>query len=127
MTAYYNEFDPKAAAWLRECYSTYIGGRIYQSVYGECIMTTDYETYRGRCKELCEMALLEKPELIMVRGSITARCGVSKNIGGLKTPTVTSLIPQSNNSPLKGLPQNTKSLTAYVNARSVALRNLKKK
>lgn len=31
-------------------------------------MVTDYQMYRGKCREICEMMLLERPELILVRG-----------------------------------------------------------
>lgn len=31
-------------------------------------MQTDYEKYRGKCKEYCEEVLKDKPELTLVRG-----------------------------------------------------------
>lgn len=64
---------------------------------------TDYEKYRGKCKDFVDKAILEDPSLRPVRVFIIVQFGVNNNIGGVKNQMVLYMTPQPNSFHLKVL------------------------
>ena len=66
-------------------------------------MLTDYEKYRGKCKELAETAVSQKPELILVRGFYHDAFWGKQQHWWTQYPDGTVFDPSKDQFPTKGL------------------------